>query len=213
MKKVIGIISYLPDDEKLRRTRKAKLELLLAQCNSLFYLPIIIIAQNWDGSEAVPVNCIIYHYDKLGITGARRELRKRFLESEYDYLIMLDDDCNIIGTAEQAKQYLDLIDLNPGKFGTFKGTLFKLFAISKEIFQQEDFPELEAEKGEIFEDIYFVGKLRRKYPQSEFDLNRSGLMETSDSAWDENSTWFHYQYNKREIGDKTRALLRELDSN
>ena len=123
---------------------------------------------------------------------------------------MLDDDCTIVGTTEQAKKYLNLIDANPGKFGTFKGTLFKLFAISKALFQYEDFPDLEAENGEIFEDIYFVGKLRKKYPQSEFDLSCSGLFENSDSAWDKDSTWFHHQYDKHEIGDKTRALLKEI---
>ena len=31
-------------------------------------------------------NLHIHRYDKLGITGARKELRKLFLDSEYDYI-------------------------------------------------------------------------------------------------------------------------------
>lgn len=210
MKKVIGIISYLPEDKKLRQFRQTKLELLLTQCNSLFSLPIIIVAQNWTGQEVVPANASVYRYEKLGITKARKELRRLFLESEYDYLIMLDDDCVISGTVEAAKRYLATIDLHPQMYGTFKGTLFKLFAISKEMYRLVDFPELEAERGEIFEDIFLVSLLRKKWPEREFTLAGCGLTETSDSAWDKNSTWFHYQYVKREIGDRTRALVKEM---
>lgn len=130
----------------------------------------------------VPANATIYYYEKLGITGARRELRQKFLESDYDYLIMLDDDCVLTGTPEAASRYLAIIEDHPEAFGTFKGTLFKLFAISREMFALVDFPNLEAERGEIFEDIFLVSLLRQKYPEKEFDLSRCGLTETSDSA-------------------------------
>jgi hypothetical protein len=154
-----------------------------------------------------PANAIVYHYEKLGITGARRELRKRFLESPYEYLIMLDDDCIIGGDQEAAVRYLRTIDAHPDAYGTFAGTLFKLFAISRTMYEKVDFPPLEAERGEIFEDIFLVSLLRKRWPHQEFSLAGCGLTETSDSAWDKSSTWYHNQYVKREIGDKTRALL------
>ena len=45
--KVIGIISWLPNDDT-RIIRQKRLEELLVKCDNLFNLPIIIIAQNWE---------------------------------------------------------------------------------------------------------------------------------------------------------------------
>ena len=42
----IGIISYLPDDQEIRKHRAEQLNKLLGQCDTMFKLPIIIIAQN-----------------------------------------------------------------------------------------------------------------------------------------------------------------------
>ena len=36
-----------------------------------------------------------------------------FLELDYDYLIMLDDDAELIGTKQDAQKYLTQIDQNP----------------------------------------------------------------------------------------------------
>ena len=46
MKICIGIISYLPDDPKIRAARKEKLKNLIIKCNEIFNLPIIMVAQN-----------------------------------------------------------------------------------------------------------------------------------------------------------------------
>ena len=70
--KVIGIISWLPNDET-RGIRQKNLETLLKICDSLFNLPIIIIAQNWDKTVETTENCIVFTFDKLGITGARKK--------------------------------------------------------------------------------------------------------------------------------------------
>lgn len=99
-------------------------------------------------------NIIIYSYkSRLGITEARRELRKRFLESSYDYLIMLDDDIVLIGNKEAANRYIRQIDDNPGKFGTFKQLTLQLFAISKEMFNLIDYPKGSPDSGDFFEDM------------------------------------------------------------
>ena len=129
MNKVIGIISYLPDDEMKRKIREEKISYLIRTCDELFDLPIIIVAQNWKDFN---VDCCqLYSYDKpLGIVEARRKLRKIFLESGYDYLIMLDDDCELTGDKESADKYLEQINNNPGKYGIFKTNLLKLFAQS-----------------------------------------------------------------------------------
>ena len=47
LKTIIGIISYFPDEEKLRENRKMRCFDLLTKLNEHFKLPIIIVAQNW----------------------------------------------------------------------------------------------------------------------------------------------------------------------
>ncbi len=158
MTKCIGIISYFPDDTKVRQIRIGKLNELLKRCDELFSLPIIIVAQNWgDDVKLVDLKkskITIYEYKYgLGITGARSELRKRFLESEYDYIIMLDDDIQLVGTKQSADNYLRQIDNHPGDFGTFKTLTLQLFAISKELYSKIDFPEGDVVNGDYFEDM------------------------------------------------------------
>ena len=96
MKVCIGIISYLPDNSSVREVRRRKMLQLIDTCNKLFNLPILIVAQNWKDTDIKsysPIyntsNCQVFKYAKpLGIIGARNELRKKFLESDYDYSSM-----------------------------------------------------------------------------------------------------------------------------
>jgi hypothetical protein len=207
--KVIGIISWLPNDET-RQVRQEKLEKLLVKCDNLFNLPIIIVAQNWDSTVITTPNCVVFNYDKLGITGARKKLRERFLESNYDYLIMLDDDCELIGSKPYADDYLQQIDFHNGSIGIFKGTLLKLFAIPKELMAQVEYENVEAEKGEGFEDLIFVETCKIKFNNKHFFFARKGLDEKSDSGNDKFSTWWRGQYVKKEMGDQSRQIIKDL---
>lgn len=208
----IGIISYLPKEEKVREARKNKLVSLINKCNELFNLPILIVAQNWDDSvySELPENVSISHFpEALGITGARNELRRLFLLDSYDYLIMLDDDCELSGTKSGANDYIKQIEDHPNMAGVFKGTLLKLFAISKEVFFDYKFDGGEPINGEVFEDILFVNRLKIECPEKIFQFRRHfELNEKSDNYMDPDSTWYHGQYNKHEMGDRTRRLLR-----
>ena len=212
MKICIGIISYFPDNDKTRRERSKKLQNLINTCTDLFNVPILIIAQNWIGNEvALNKLCTVKNFDyPLGIVGARKELRKEFLNSEYDYLIMLDDDCEIYGSKESAKLYINQILNNPGKCGLFNATLLKLFAISKELFSEVDFGEGSVENGDFFEDILFVDTLQKKYPNKIFTFRKNGLYERSNNFNDPLSTWYHGQFIKREIGDRTREIISKI---
>ena len=164
---VIGIISYYPDDEKIRKHRATKLYSLVAQCNYIFdNLPIIIIAQNWNDSDLYSYhnieNVTFYTYPKLGIVGARNKLREHFLESEYNYLIMLDDDVVLKGTPKEGVQYLNQLNLYKNGFWEFNLTLLKLFAISKDLFALEKFDEnINPENEDGFEDRIFVNRLNK----------------------------------------------------
>jgi len=64
---------------------------------------VIIIAQNWGDTMPTQIDSVVTlhkYKSKLGITGARRALRNAFLSSEYDYMIMLDDDIVLTGNFE-----------------------------------------------------------------------------------------------------------------
>ncbi len=193
LSKVIGIISYLPNNKDIRGNRLKKLKNLVGKCNEIFALPIIIIAQNYKQEDFDYLksykNINFYVFDKLGIVGARNKLRDIFLNSNYDYLIMLDDDCKLEGYKSSGRQYLEQIDNNPNKFGEFNNTLLKLFAISKYMFNKIGFnSDIDPEKESGFEDRYFVNYLRKKYPNNRFIFNVPSLEEISISTGDADST-------------------------
>jgi len=208
IRKVIGIISWLPDN-KTREIRQKQLEELLIKCNYLFNLPIILIAQNWHSDVRINSNCAIFHFEKLGIVEARKKLREKFLDSSYDYLIMLDDDSQLVGTKEDAQKYLQQIDENPNSVGVFKKLLLKLFAISKTIMQCVEYENINVENGEGFEDMIFIEKCKKKFPSNFFIFDKFGLDDISNSGNDKYSTWYTGQYVKKDIGDKSRKIISE----
>lgn len=191
MKICIGIISYFPDNEKIRDVRVKTLLQLLDKCNSCFNIPIFIVAQNYTREDAAKISSIdnvtLFEYQKLGIVGARKEVRKLFLESEYDYLIMLDDDCIIRGTPKDGRDYLQTIQEHPGGFGAKRKKLLKLLAISKEIYSQVEMCDINPEKNEGFEDSVFYETLHTKFRDKEFNFT-SKITESSNSSTDPNST-------------------------
>ncbi len=187
IKKVFGIISYFPDNDNIfhKEARKARIK----RCSELLFkleelwpdIDIIIIAQNWqDYSQPHIKNRIIrYDYDKLGILGARRMLREKFLESDYEYLIMLDDDAMIATDDPQA--YINEIDNHPDGVGVIRTTQCPLIlcAISKSIYSNIDMPNIDVEKGEGFEDDLFVAMCFNKFPDKAYKFSEGIIDETS----------------------------------
>lgn len=211
LSKVIGIISYLPDDLEIRNYRKNKLLNLILNCNLLFNIPIIIVAQNYKDEDFIHFkNCTLYTYkNKLGITGARKELRKIFLKSNYDYLIMLDDDCELCGNS--GDRYLSQIDENPDCFIEFNKTLLKLFAISKNVFSQVDYDDINVEAGEGFEDRIFVNKLRKLYIDKRREFKNTLIEQHSISTEDKYSTWYKNQDTEKML-ENTFKKIYEIDN-
>ena len=198
MKAMCGIISYLPDDKKIREHRFNDLKWLIGVCNYLFNLPIYIVIQNYAQDEENTLKkyknvTLSENYKKLGILKARRKLREYFINSEFNNLIMLDDDCKIVGSVEQAKSYLKQIEENQDCFIEFNDTLLKLFCISKDIFKEVDYEDVNPEKEEGFEDRVFVNKLRNLYKDKRRIFVKNGLEEYSTSTKDEYSTWYTTQ--------------------
>lgn len=214
MKICIGIISYIPDRFTQNRARKKAIQSLIDKINEIFAgIPVMIITQNWGDFNVTSKNKIIrYDYDDpLGITPARKVLREKFLESNFDYLIMLDDDSMIVGT--DGSNYLKEIRLHPDGFGWFSNHLLKLFAISKYVYSRLDMPDISAESLQGFEDKIFISMCRIKFPDREFEFDRSKLDEVSFGySGGPPSTWWTKEVaaHRTELRKKTNDYIADF---
>ena len=223
---VFGVISFFPDDPELRKLRVDRLNTLIKQIDFIFNVPIMIIAQHWsgislrEGTTRKPI--IIYNYKEgLGINNARKTLRQKFLESEYNYLIMIDDDGVIAGTPEGGRRYLAKMAEHPYGFCEFKPSLLKLFAISKNCYELINIPDGGADDPDPqmrqFEDMFVCRSLKRVYPEREFFFKMSkDLIELSDAAHDKGNTGWHRVYDedfkerkwdRHDTGGNTRYMV------
>lgn len=161
MKICIGIISYLPDNSSSRRVRMDRLNSLLKQLNDHFKLPILIVAQNWKDFKVVFDNISIFQYDKLGITKARATLREHFLQSTYDYMIMLDDDMELSDNQADYDNYLDTVIKNRKEYYYVKNFQNNFSCISKGGFKKVEYDlAIDPERGTGFEDYIFSEKCK-----------------------------------------------------
>ena len=187
LKKVFGIISYFPDNDseyhiETRRERSRRFRELLFKLEELWPdVDIMVIAQNWQDFELPEIKNRIrtFSYGKLGILGARRELRKRFLDSPYDYLIMLDDDARI--TTDNPAEFIRIIDQNPDGVGVLRmnSAPLNMCAVSRAVYSQLDMPDLDPEKSEGFEDDMFVAMCFNKFPDKAYLFPKGLVTENS----------------------------------
>jgi len=189
MTKCFGIVSYLPEEDRrqARSRRMERLTNLLKQLEQLWpTVDILIIAQNWKDYQLPEIkNKIVVdsYSNALGIVGARNKLRLKFLDSDYDYLILLDDDAHIYcKSAEVANQYMEEIDKHKDGFCFIQDPFnrhwhemdeyiqapLNLCAISKYICAQEEIPNTRLEYNEALEDDIYAVLLHIKYPENEF---------------------------------------------
>lgn len=184
IKPCFGIVSYFPWEQPERKQRQDRLDRLVNQLSNYWpNIPIMVISQQWKfyTIEGKCKNKIHrFDYPKLGILGARQELRKHFLESEYDYLIMFDDDAIIEGNKELANKYIEELNNHPEGFCFIKGkgsspytdyndSQLNLCAISRYIYEKEPIPNIDPQKSEAFEDRIWSTLLHFKYADKEFD--------------------------------------------
>ena len=215
MKKCFGIISYFTWEQPERKQRQDRLDRLVKHLSDLWPdIPIMIIAQQWkyyklDGKCENKV--IRFDYGKLGILGARHALRKHFLESEFDYIIMLDDDALFeLDNSNVAKEYMNEIDKHPNGFCflQYANSQLNLCAISKYIYEKEPIPNIDPQKSEAFEDKIWAVLLHNKYPESEF-LAPKGIrcVHFKNPAEVVPSTWAsQQQYNWKQMRANTLEI-------
>lgn len=222
MKKCFGIISYFTWEQPERKQRQDRLDRLVKQLNDLWPdTPIMIVAQQWkyynlDGKCNNKV--IRFDYDKLGILGARKTLRKHFLESEFDYIIMLDDDAIFqLDNDNVAKQYMEEIDKHPDGFCflQYKNSQLNLCAISKYIYDKEPIPNIDPQKSEGFEDKIWSTLLHFKYADKEFYapqgikcVHFKNVKETAPSTWASKQL-----YNWKQLRENTLEIEKYIAEN
>lgn len=188
MNKCFGIVSWLPDQEPARQQRKDRINRIFAQLNKFWPdIDILIVAQNWKDFKPNTINNKIVKksFDKgLGILQARKTLRAEFLKTNYDYIIMLDDDAIISAPKDSAKQYMQLVDQHPNGFcfihkrdktnvlhsdyHEYADAQLNLCAISKKILEQVDFPNIDPQKNQGYEDCIFAAILHTLHHDAEF---------------------------------------------
>ena len=200
LKKVFGVVSYVPDSA--RELREERITRMFNQVRETFGndVDFLVIAQNWKDyrpPEGDGVTTVI-RKPKLGILGARKALRQEFLKSDYDYLIMCDDDL-LIETSPgfDGKNYMEALDEHPDGFmfikrrnGTYRPAQLNLCAISRHVYAMEPMVDVNPQLGEGYEDFIFANLLHCKYPELEFDV--SGIWTTQLHNPNEKapSTWW-----------------------
>jgi len=212
MRKCIGIISYFPNDLKVRDERIKRFKKLLSVLDKYFKLPIAIVAQNWKDFVLPPYCNTIYLYkysSGLGVTGARIALRDKLLKLNFDYFIFLDDDSDIKCTNKGVENYFKEIDSNPDKFGNFNGCWQRLNAISKTMLKIMDYDyikDYESFRGEIWEDFAYNKTYKALFPQKVFQFSKWEISENSQMARnDEYTTWY-----RPEFGNENKIKLNTI---
>lgn len=102
LKVVIGIISYLPDDLKVREKRLSAHVKQLKGFNELFpNVDVLDVCQQYNPSEVELCEAVANNgtrsytaqqYGKLGACGARNVILKQFYNSDLDFCMITDDD-------------------------------------------------------------------------------------------------------------------------
>ena len=210
MKFCIGIISYLPDDTSVRNERWSRVVNLIEQLDKHFNLPILLIAQNYKGLNIDSENIIRYDYNKLGITGARIKLREKFLELDYDYIIMLDDDMELSDNQADYDKYLSDIIRNRKDYYCVQNFLNNFSAISKNGFKKVNYDaNICAENGTGFEDWIFNVKCRKYLSSMKLDT-KLPKYERKHFLNDKYSTWLGDEALSKKNSDISSKIVKQI---
>lgn len=119
MSLIAGIISYLPNDNDLRTKRLTASRKQLEWLHTVYGndVKVLFIAQNYTDNEVPNApNIEVKLFEKgLGCGGARNEVLKEFYKSDYDWLLLMDDD-TIIDDKYRPNNFMREIAANPDKF-------------------------------------------------------------------------------------------------
>jgi len=117
MSVMVGVISYLPNDDTVRPQRLTAVRTQNEWLNNL--LPntkIVSVCQNYTDSDIEMLKSEIIRFpDGIGAGAARNEILHRFYDSEYDWLLLCDDDTVAYPYYHYEDFICDVVN-NPDKF-------------------------------------------------------------------------------------------------
>ncbi len=210
LSKVIGVVSWIPDKEPARSLRIERLNRTFKQITDLFGdVNWLVIAQNWKDYKQPDYikNIKIIYKPQLGILKARKILREEFLKTNYDYLIMCDDDVIIeVDGPLIAEAYMDELNFHPKGFIflQYDAAQLNMCAISRFIYAKEPMVDIDPQKEEGYEDTTFANLLHYKYPQYEFNtIHGIKCIQFQNKNEKAPSTWAHSGINHGLNWDKT----------
>lgn len=219
LSKCIGIISYFPDEPELRENRRSRCFKLLNQLNEHFKLPIFIVTQNWSDEDINELNkftnqqIYITKDNKLGITGARIKLRDVFLNyTNFDYVILLDDDSDLVIEDGGVEQYLQEIDDHPNCVGLWNLSMPRLLAVSRYSYDKLGYDfikDLDAEKLEVWEDHCWRCTYQQLWPDEVYTFKKDKMKEISlFSEGDPGSIYYHKWVNDpQDVKDARNRMM------
>ena len=112
-------ISYLPDDEEIRAVRKSAFEKCILDMKEITpNTRIYINAQNYKEEDYLDDPQITYlfkHEKGVGAQRARNELLEWFYNSNYEWMIISDDD-SFLAPTESTKMFFKELEQYPEKF-------------------------------------------------------------------------------------------------
>ena len=217
---IIGIISWLPRDER-RTKRQNHVIKTVERCKKLFKnIPIVIVAQDWDDFTIEGVD--IKSYDRLGIVGARKTLQEELLKYDFDYAILLDDDATIYGN--ESKKFLEHFneyedgycfrpyrDFTPVLKDRYMPAALNLCVISKTILQEVAINvEVDPEKLSGYEDYIYPLILYKKYPEKEIKYPIGTIFTSFKTGQNIVSTW-DIDKDRKTIWENTLKIIKYVD--
>jgi len=159
MSLMIGVISYLPENEQLRQKR------LIARNKQAIWLKdnfpnktVHVIAQCYKRNELIDYEHNILFDSGIGVGGARNVLIDMFYQSDYTHLLIMDDDL-VLYDYYNPIEFLNDLDNNPMKYNDLDVILSST-------------PQYNAFKKDMFNDKYntdyFKFSKRSPYFSNEF---------------------------------------------
>lgn len=206
----IGIISWFPDEIEIRDVRYNRIKELIRRCKiNMPGVKIFIIAQNWKDIDID--DATVLKYDKLGITGARKELMNVFIKNtSYDYIVCFDDDFELNIAPKSFSKYLLILNSQQNKLIEYENYLMNMCAVSRYIASKYPFDEkISAELGTGFEDWIWISMIRKKDQAHYLKLPNMGLVSKPRKALveDKYSTWINKDTNKDDLTEKSKKII------
>ncbi len=120
------------------------------------------------------------------------------MNTDFDNIILLDDDSELVISGNGVDIYLAEIENNPNKIGLFNANFFRLVSIPKQCFSNLTFEyviNLKPENGDFWEDFCYIQTFKKLWPDKVYRHSKENLNEVSlYSDKDKYSTWYRPEF-------------------